>query len=241
MNSTAMRPVFALIWKEWRTAVDTPLGYVIAVAFLLAAGFFFGNRLFLMGQADMRSFFSILPILLMFFIPAMTMRSLAEEKRSGTFELLATLPISTMQIVTGKYLGILLQVVILLGFTLFYPLTLVTLGNIDGGQIAASYMAALLLAALYTAVCIFASSLTNNAVVAYVLGLSFLLAVFLLAQAMPLLSPFMQNILEVTSPLSHYQNMLRGVLHLEDAVFLLALCGVFLAMAHLQLERRRWM
>jgi len=240
MNSHFIRPVAALIQKEWRTAVDTPLGYVVAVAFLLAAGFFFGNRLFLMGQADMRSFFSILPILLMFFIPAMAMRSLAEEKRSGTFELLATLPVSAMQIVMGKYLGIVLQVIVLLGFTLLYPLTLATLGNIDGGQIAVSYMAALLLAALYTAVCIFASSLTDNAVVAYVLGLSFLLAVFLLEQAMPLLSPFMQNILGIVSPLSHYQNMLRGVLHLEDAVFFLALGGVFLAAAHFQLERRRW-
>ncbi|MDQ6960143.1 MAG: ABC-2 transporter permease, partial [Mariprofundaceae bacterium] len=123
-----MSPVSAIIWKEWRTAVDTPLGYVIAVAFLLAAGFFFGNQLFLMGQAEMRGFFAILPVLLMFFIPAMTMRSLAEEKRSGTFELLATLPVSTLQIVAGKYLAVLLQVVVLLGFTLVYPLTLATLG-----------------------------------------------------------------------------------------------------------------
>jgi len=236
-----MSQISTLIWKEWRTAVDTPLGYVIAVAFLLAAGFFFGNRLFLMGQAEMRSFFSILPVLLIFFIPAMAMRSLAEEKRSGTFELLATLPVSAMQIVMGKYLAVLLQVVVLLAFTLVYPLSLATLGNIDAGQIAASYMAALLLAALYTAVCIFASSLTRNAVVAYVLGLSLLLAVFLLAQAAPLFSPTVQNILEIMSPLSHYQSMLRGVVHLDDVVFLLALCGVFLAAAHFQLERRRWM
>ncbi|MDQ6959836.1 MAG: hypothetical protein Q9M27_02315, partial [Mariprofundaceae bacterium] len=96
------------------------------------------------------------------------------------------------------------------------------------------------LAALYTAVCIFASSLTNNAVVAYVLGLSLLLAVFLLAQAAPLFSPFVQNMLEIASPLSYYQSMLRGVVHVEDGVFLLALCGVFLASAHFQLERRRW-
>jgi len=236
-----MSQISTLIWKEWRTAVDTPLGYVIAVAFLLTTGFFFGNSLFLMGQAEMRGFFSIFPVLLIFFIPAMAMRSLAEEKRSGTFELLATLPVSTMQIVMGKYLAVLLQVVVLLGFTLVYPLTLATLGNIDAGQIAASYMAAFLLAAFYTSVCIFASSLTRNAVVAYVLGLSLLLAVFLLAQAAPLFSPFVQNVLEIVSPLSHYQSMLRGVVHPGDVVFLLALCVVFLAAAHFQLERRRWM
>jgi len=235
-----MKPVSAIIWKEWRTAVDTPLGYVIAVAFLLAAGFFFGNRLFLMGQAEMRSFFAILPVLLMFFIPAISMRALAEEKRSGTFELLATLPVSTVQILAGKYLAVLLQMTVLLGFTLLYPLSLATLGNIDGGQVAASYMAAWLLIAVYVAACIFASSLTNNAVVAYVLGFSMLLAVFLLAQAAPLLSPAMQDTLEIMSPLSRYQSMLRGVVYPGDVVFLLALCGVFLAAAHFQLERRRW-
>ncbi len=235
-----MKPVFALVWKEWRTAVDTPLGYVIAVAFLLASGFFFGNRLFLMGQAEMRSFFSILPVLLMFFIPAVSMRALAEEKHSGTFELLATLPVSTIQIVAGKYLAVLLQMTVLLGFTLLYPLTLAMLGNIDGGQIAASYMAACLLIAAYVAACIFASSLTHNAVVAYVLGFSILLAVFLLAQAAPLFSPAMQNVLYIISPLSHYQSMLRGVIYMEDIVFLLSLCWVFLIAAHFQLERRRW-
>ncbi len=236
-----MRPVFALIWKEWRIAVDTPLGYVITVAFLLASGFFFGDRLFLTGQAEMRSFFSILPVLLMFFIPAVSMRALAEEKRGGTFELLATLPVSTMQIIAGKYVAVLLQMTVLLGFTLLYPLTLATLGNIDGGQIAASYLAAWLLIAVYVAACIFASSLTNNAVVAYVLGFSMLLAVFLLAQAAPLLSPAMQNFLYVISPLAHYQSMLRGVVYMEDVVLLLSLCWVFLVAAHFQLERRRWM
>ncbi len=236
-----MKPISAIIWKEWRTAVDTPLGYVIAVAFLLASGFFFGNRLFLTGQAEMRSFFAILPVLLMFFIPAMSMRALAEEKRSGTFELLATLPISTTQIVAGKYLAVLLQTTVLLGLTLLYPLTLAMLGNIDGGQIAASYLAAWLLVAAYVAACIFASSLTNNAVVAYVLGFSMLLTVFLLAQAVPLLSPAMQNFLYIISPISHYQSMLRGVAYMEDVVFLLSLCWVFLVAAHFQLERRRWM
>jgi len=236
-----MKPVLAIIWKEWRTAVDTPLGYVIAVAFLLASGFFFGNQLFLMGQAEMRSFFAILPVLLMFFIPAVSMRALAEEKRSGTFELLATLPVNTGQIMAGKYLAVLLQMTVLLGFTLLYPLTLTTLGNIDGGQIVASYLAAWLLVAVYVAVCIFASSLTSNAVVAYVLGFSMLLAVFLLAQASPLLSPAMQDVLEIISPLSRYQSMLRGVVYMEDVVFLLSLCGVFLLAAQFQLERRRWM
>ncbi len=235
-----MKAVRALIWKEWRQTVDTPLGYVIAVAFLLAAGFFFGNRLFLAGQADMRDFFAMLPVLLMFFVPAVGMRSLADERKAGTFELLATMPVTTWQIVAGKYLALLLQWGVLLALTLFYPATLAMLGDPDGGQIAASYLAAALLTGVYAAICLFASSLTNNGVVAYVLGFSMLLAVFLLAQAAPLLSPAMQNWLELVNPLARYQGMLRGVVHLDDAVWLASLTAVFLAATHLQLERRRW-
>ena len=235
-----MSAVRALVWKEWRQAVDTPLGYVIAVAFLLAAGFFFGNRLFLVGQADMRDFFAMLPVLLMFFVPAVCMRALADERKAGTFELVATLPVSTARIVAGKYLALMLQWSLLLALTLFYPATLALLGDPDAGQIAASYLAALLLTGAYVAVCLFASALTANGVVAYVLGFSMLLAVFLLAQAAPLLSPAAQNWLDLLNPLARYQGMLRGVVHLDDAAWLLAVAVAFLAATHLQLERRRW-
>jgi len=241
VSALKISPVVGMIWKEWRSAVDTPLGYVIAVAFLLASGFFFGNGLFLTGQADMRDFFAILPVLLMFFMPAMGMRTLAEEKRGGTFELLATLPVSTAQIVAGKYLSVLLQMGVLLALTLVYPLSLSMLGNVDAGQVAASYLAAFLLAASYAAICLFASSLTENAVVAYVVGFSLLLAAFLLVQAMPLFSPAIQGWVEAVSPLQHYRNMLRGIVRADDVVFLPALAGVFLAATVYQLERRRWM
>jgi len=235
-----MSAVRAIIWKEWRQAVDTPLGYVLAVAFLLASGFFFGSRLFLTGQADMRDFFAMLPVLLMFFVPAVCMRALADERKTGTFELLATLPVSTAQIVAGKYLALMLQWVWMFAWTLFYPATLVMLGDPDAGQIAASYLAALLLAGVDVAACLFASALTSNGVVAYVLGFSMLLAVFLLAQISPLLSPAAQNWLESLNPLARYQGMLRGVVHLDDVAWLAAVAVMLLAATHLRLERRRW-
>ncbi len=235
-----MKPAVALVQKEWRVAIDTPLGYVIAVAFLLATGFFFGNNLFLMGQADMRGWFTVLPLLLMFFMPAVAMRMLADEQRAGTFELLATMPLRTTGIVAGKYLAVMLQVGVLLGMTLLYPFTLAMLGNVDGGQIAAGYVAALLLAALYAAICLFASALSRHAVVAYVIGFGILLGLYLLAQVTPLLNPLLQNAVVMFSPLSHYQSMLRGVIALEDVVFFIVLTLLFLALAWLRLESRRW-
>ena len=235
-----MNRVGTIVWKEWRLAVDTPMGYVIATAFLLAAGFFFGNSLFLIGQAEMRGYFSIMPLLLMFFVPGMSMRMLAEELRIGTFELLATLPVKTVHIVFGKYLAILLQVAVLLALTLVYPVTLSWLGNVDGGQIAASYIGALLLGSAYAAICLFASSLSRNAVVAYVIGFALLLALFLLQQAVPLFPPAVQDALGMLSPIEHYQLMLRGVISLDDIVCLLVTSGVFIAFTVFQLERRRW-
>lgn len=227
-------------WKEWRVALDTPLGYVVATAFLLAAGFFFGNHLFIAGQADMRGYFSVMPLLLMFFIPAMSMRMLADEQRGGTFELLATMPVNTSEIVAGKFIAVLLQVSMLIGLTLFYPVTLSLIGNLDGGQVAASYLALLLLSACYIAISLYASSLTNHAVIAYVIGFGMLFALYILMQAMPTFSVAMQDAIAAIAPTVHYQLMLRGVISLSDIALLAGTTALFLALTWFQLERRQW-
>lgn len=238
--SIAWFQMLSLCRKEWRIVMDTPLAYVIATAFLMVCGFFFESNLFLIGQADMRAWFSVLSLLLMFFIPAMAMRMLADEKRSGTFELLLTMPVTTMSIVLGKYMALWTQVLALLILTLLYPLTLSWLGNVDMGQVLASYLAAVLLASCYAAVCLYASALTRYEVVAYVLAFVMLLLLFLLAKALPTFSPEVQNWIVLLSPLSHYQSMLRGLIRLSDVMFFLSMSGLFLTLTWFQLERRRW-
>ena len=235
-----MNRVMAISWKEWRVALDTPLGYVVAVAFLFAAGFFFGNHLFLVGQAEMRGYFSVMPLLLMFFIPAMTMRMLSDEQRSGTFELLATMPVRTADIVVGKFVAVMLQVSVLLALTLFYPVTLALIGNLDGGQLLAGYLALWLLAACYVAISLYASALTGHAVVAYVIGFGMLFAMFILTQAMPTFSPASQDFITTASPIARYQLMLRGVIGLNDMGVFVSAVSIFLALTWFQLERRRW-
>jgi len=230
----------AICWKEWRVALDTPLGYVVATAFLLAAGFFFGSHLFIAGQADMRGYFTVMPLLLMFFIPAMTMRMLADEQRSGTFELLATMPVDTGDIVAGKFLAVMLQVSALFLLTFFYPATLSLLGNLDVGQVIAGYLALLLLAACYTAICLYASALTRHAIVAYVIGFGMLFGLFILMQAMATFPPAVQDMIAALTPAAHYQLMLRGVVGLSDLGALLAVTLLFLVLTWFQLERRRW-
>ncbi|HKI60438.1 MAG TPA: ABC transporter permease subunit [Mariprofundaceae bacterium] len=235
-----MNRIMAISWKEWRVAMDTPLGYVVAVAFLLAAGFFFGNHLFLVGQAEMRGYFSVMPLLLMFFIPAMTMRMLSDEQRSGTFELLATMPIRTIDIVLGKFVAVMLQVSVLLALTLFYPATLALIGNLDGGQLVAGYLALWLLAAAYVTISLYASALTDHAVVAYVIGFGMLFGLFITTQAMVTFSPASQDFITALSPITHYQLMLRGVIGLNDIGLFISTTALFLALTWFQLERRRW-
>lgn len=236
-----MNKVMAIVAKEWKTWIDTPLGYVIAVAFFIASGYFFSSALFLVGQADMRNWFSSLPMLLLFFVPAMTMRMLADEQKSGTFELLATMPLTTSEIVGGKFLAVFLQLLALFMLTLMYPLTLSLIGELDVGQIAASYVAVLLLAASYAAICLFASAVTRYEVVAYVVGFGVLLTLFLVSQSIVLFSPQVQDLIMMVSPLAHYQSMIRGVLSLQDIAYFIALAGLFLMLTWFSLERRRWM
>jgi ABC-2 type transport system permease protein len=238
--SAGFNRALMICWKEWRVALDTPLGYVVATAFLLATGFFFGSHLFLVGQADMRGYFAVMPLLLMFFVPAMTMRMLADEQRSGTFELLATMPVTTADIVAGKFLAVMLQVAALLALTLFYPATLSLIGSLDAGQLAAAYVALFLLAACYVSVALYASSLTTHAVVAYVIGFGMLFGLFIIMQAMPTFSPSVQDMLTAWIPLVHYHLMLRGVIGLENIGSLLAATSLFLVLTWFQLERRRW-
>ncbi len=235
-----MSRMLTLCWKEWRVMFDTPLGYVVATAFLLASGFFFGQNLFLVGQAEMRGYFSVLPLLLLFFIPAMSMRMLADEQREGTFELLATMPVRMLDIVLGKFAAVMLQITVLLALTLVYPLSLSLLGHVDAGQVAASYLAALLLAAAYAGVSLYASSLSSHAIVSYVLGFGMLLGLFLLVQAAATMPPSMQDWILMLSPVRHYQSMLRGVIALDDVVFLSGFAVLFIMLAWFQLERRRW-
>jgi len=235
-----MSAILALCQKEWRIALDTPQGYVVSIAFLLASGFFFGGNLFLNGQADMRHWFAVLPLLFIFFIPAMSMRLLADELRDGTYELLATMPIRTWDIVLGKYFSLLGHITFLLALTMLYPLTLALLGDVDMGLIMAAYVAAWLLAATFSAMCLYASSVTSHAMVAYIIGLALLLFFFLLTQVSPTLSTSTQDWIVLIAPINHFQNMLRGVVALNDVMLFVMYIVVFISLSWFQLERRRW-
>ena len=236
-----MRNLWAIARKELRNYFDHPTAYILAVVFLVLNNFFFFRSAFLEGRATLRPMFDLLPWFLLFFVPAVTMSSLAEERRSGTLEVLLSHPIRMREILLGKFLGNYLFLMIVLAATLIAPLTLMAGGKFDLGVLLAQYFGTALLVAGMTAVGIFASSLTSNQITAFIVGIavSFLL---MLAGSEVLnvgLPAWLANGIGQLGILTHFYNVTRGVLDLRDIVYFVGLSAAFLTLAYWLLMRER--
>lgn len=189
----------------------------------------------------MRSFFTLLPWFFLFLIPSLAMRTWSDEKRSGTIETLLTLPYSQWQIIAAKYVSGLLFIIIVLLFSLPFPITLSRIGNLDVGQVVGQYLASFFLGAVIFALGQWLSSLTKNQIVSFILTIaaSFVLIVIGLSfftNSTGILGTVFQNI----SLLTHYQNMARGVIELRDIVYFLSFIGLFLYLNAYSLVSRNW-
>jgi ABC-2 type transport system permease protein len=232
--------------REFAANFNTPLDNIFIIAFLVLNSGLFMTSFFLNGTADLRGFFGTLPIFLIFFIPAVSMRLWAEDKRLGTFELLMTLPVRSSDVMLGKYLAAFAFYIVALLGTLPLPLMVGALGNPDGGAIWSGYVGAALLGALYLAVGMFTSGLMRDQISAVILGIMACFVVFIVGQDfvaavvdgwIPGLGSFLQNYLGLSG---HYEMMLRGVLALGDLVYFLGLTVVFLVLNTLWLEGRKY-
>ena len=196
------------------------------------------------GYATLDNFFSLAPFVMLFLVPTITMRSIADEYKSGTFELLKTLPISSARIVWGKYFGCLLVVVIALIPTIIYAISIQQLsarGGIDIGATIGSYIGLLMLGAVYTAVGICTSSFTNNTVVAFILAAFFcffLYSGFNAISNIPLFNAGADYYIEMLGIDFHYRSISRGVIDTRDIVYFLALIVLFMLVTQRNLSRR---
>ncbi len=243
--------MIALWKKEIIFFFSSISGYLIAGVFLLMTSLFLwvipGNlNIPLGGYASLDSFFWLAPWLFMFLVPAVTMRLLAEERKSGTIELLFTKPISNWQIITGKYLAGLTLVVISILPTLifFYSIHYMAqpFGNIDHGGIWGSYIGLVLLASVYTSIGLFTSSVTDNQVVAFVLAVISCFFFFYGLQTMasiPYLRTFSAWLVYLSID-EHYRSMSRGVIDSRDIVYFAGLILFFLLLARTVLNSRKW-
>lgn len=241
----------ALFLKEIRSFLSSLIGYVVVAVFLLLTGLFLwifdGDfNILQSGFASVEPLFFISPWVLMFLIPAVTMRSFAEEKRTGTIELLITKPITDMQIIGAKYFAGLLLVVIAIAPTLVYYATVYMLGdpigNIDSGGTWGSYIGLLLLSAGYVSIGIFASSITNNQIVSFLVAALlcfFMYTGFSSIASFELMGPADHIILNLGMQ-AHYNSLSRGLIDSRDVVYFIALIAVFLLLSKTVLGSRKW-
>jgi ABC-2 type transport system permease protein len=234
-----MENIFCIFRREFRSYFDSPVAYIVLMFFLLISGYFFTSNLFLINQANLRTLFGIIPLLFVFFVPAISMRLLAEEKKSGTIELLFTYPIRDAEIVVGKYLAALALIAVLLLFTILYPLTVSTLGNLDVGQVVSGYIGLFLMGAAYLAIGVFASSITENQIVAFIVALAISFFFFILDKILFFVPTSLANLLEYLAIEYHFENVARGVIDTRSLIYFFSMIFVGLLLASHALSRRK--
>lgn len=223
-----MTPFSALYLKEARAYFNTPTAYIIAVVFLLISGYLVAQPMFLAGQASVSSLMELAPLLLTFFVPAVTMRLFSEEQKAGTIELLQTLPAEDHSIVAAKYLAAVTLLWSLLALTLGYPVALAALGNLDWGATLVGYLGLALAAAMLAAIGLFASALTRNQVVAFIVGWAFAFVLFLAGKLGSLVPPWLAPLADFAGLDAHIRDMGRGVVDTRDLLYFATFSGVFL-------------
>jgi len=241
-----MSNVMTIFRREFTAYFNSPIAYIFIIVFLALNCGLYMTTFFLSGTADMRDFFGNLPLFLIFFIPALSMRLWAEDKKTGTFELLMTFPMRSSEVMLGKYFAAMTFYLVTLLGTLPIPIMINALGNPDGGAIFSGYLGALLLGGLYMSVGIFASGLLRDQISAFILGMLACFILFMLgisAVAATIdgwVSGLGSALQQYLGLMSHFQSLQRGVLDLGDLTYFLGLTAVFLALNTLWLEGRKY-
>lgn len=230
----------AIYKKELGHFFNNPLGFIVIVLFALFSNFLFIKDIFSFGSASMRPFFVTTGWLLSIFIPALTMRSFAEEKRNNTLETLLTLPIGERDIVFGKILAVLTVIAISLALTLALPIALTFVSSLYFPEIITGYLGLFLMSMSFTAITVFFSLKTNNQIVAFFI--SALVLFILIAFSSDFVASFVPRSVSDTvvfvMPLTHLDPFMKGILDLRSIVYFLALTGLFTYISSSELEQR---
>jgi ABC-2 type transport system permease protein len=225
--------------RDLRAYFSSPIGYVVIVVFLIASALLFFSTFFLSQQADMRRFFDILPISLGLFIPAISMGAIAEEKRRGTFETLITMPVRLADVVIGKYLTVITFTLLMILPTVLYGAAISAIGNLDWGAVIGGYIGVLFLAAFYGAIGIFASSLTENQIVALIIAVIICVGLGLLESFLGLFPSETADTFMYLSTGFHFDRFAKGVLDTRSMIYFLSGAALFLLLAHRVLYKER--
>ncbi|HEY2903856.1 MAG TPA: ABC transporter permease subunit [Polyangia bacterium] len=235
-----MSPALVISKREIRTYFNSPVAYIVVTVFTIITGYLFFTQLFIEKQAEMRGLFGVMPLLFMFLVPAITMRLLAEEKGSGTLELLITLPVRDWEIVVGKFLAAVALVCTALALTLVFALTVKTMGPLDKGPTIGGYVGLVLMGGAYAAIGLMASSYTRNQIVAFIVSFAICFALYLLGRISQFVPEMLQPLFSFLSIDTHFENISRGVIDSRDVIYYLSVMVVCLLLATVSLESRKW-
>jgi len=235
-----MANIWAIARRELYSYFVSPIAYVVGALFLVVSGFLFSIILGLSNEASMRSLFGNYAVIFLFIVPALTMRLLAEEQRTGTMELLLTAPVRDSQLVLGKFLGAFLLLLGILAVTAIYPLVLVLAGNPDRGPILAGYLGVILQGAAFLAIGLFASSLTQNQVIAALLAFVILLLLWLADALGNFTTGRIGDLFRFLSITRHLDEFPRGVIDTRNILYFLSVIAAALFFTVQSVQARRW-
>ena len=230
--------LLAIMKKELNSYFNSPIAYIVITIFLVFTGFFFFKDFFYFNQAEMRNLFQLMPLMLSFVIPAVTMKLLSEERQSGSFEILITLPVSPGDIALGKFFAGTIFSVIMISPTLIYLVTLLFLGSPDFGPVIGGYLGIIFLAAAYTSIGLLASSFTRNQIISFISAWAACFSLWLLDKVVV----FLPSKLEFISYFGtdyHFQNIAKGLIDSRDIIYFISICVLSLMFTVKAIRERR--
>jgi len=225
--------------REFRAYFVSPVAYIVIGVFLILAGWFFFSTFFLYNQADLRNYFTLLPILFSFIIPALTMGLIADERHIGSIETLLTLPMSVTDAVVGKWLAATAFVAVMLTPTIIYAVSVTLLGDLDTGPAIGGFIGAVFLGGAFSAIGLFASSLTRNQIVAFITGTAICFVLTLIDKVLYFLPESLLGVFQYLGADAHFRNVARGVLDSRDFVYFISVMFIALYLAVITVQEKR--
>lgn len=233
-----MTQIRTIAVKEFKDYFISPIAYIVIALFLIVTGWFFFSTFFIYGRADLRDYFNLLPMTFSFFIPAITMRLFAEEKNVGSYETLLTMPVSFTDIALGKFLAATAFAAAMLLPTLSYPLFISAIGELDPGPVIGGYLGAVLLAGAYCSMGLFASSLTRNQIIAFIIGCALCFTLAILDRMLFFMPDALVPVVQYLGASGHFANISKGVIDSRDLLYFLSVVFVFIFSTYISMKEK---
>jgi ABC-2 type transport system permease protein len=234
-----MRQVLYIFQREFKDYFISPIAYIVIATFLLVVGGLFFSSFFVMGQVDLRTFFTRLPFTFALVVPIITMRLFSEELNVGSYELLLTLPVTFLDIILGKFLAAVAFLVAILIPTISYPIFISFLGNLDWGVVIGGYIGAVLMCAAYAAIGLFFSSVTRNQIIAAIVAMVICAVLAFIDSLLFFLPDSILSVVAYISTRSHFQNIAKGIIDTRDLLYFGSIMFLGLYATHMVMQAKR--